>query len=162
MDVALIQWPSEEELRRRLAESHQPRLLLVDRDAAPPDCCDPIEDWVRLPTSRADREARIRGLRARAGADESQPRPTLEATGTLLFRGERTHLSSLQADIARLMIEQMGTVVSRETLTAAAWPEGDPSENTLDVAMARLRRRLEPLGLRVRTVRSRGYLLSAG
>jgi DNA-binding response OmpR family regulator len=34
-----------------------------------------------------------------------------------------------------------------------------PTRNALDVHMLRLRRRLEPLGLEVRTVRSRGYVL---
>jgi DNA-binding winged helix-turn-helix (wHTH) protein len=51
-------------------------------------------------------------------------------------------------------------VVSRESLADAAWPEADSSNNNLDVAMGRLRRRLDPLGLVIRTVRSRGYLLS--
>lgn len=161
MDVALIQWPSGETLRRQLAELREPRLLLVDPDAIPPDCRDPMEDWVRLPTSRTDREARIHALQARSGVGEGLERPSLEISGTLVFRGERAHLSSLQADLARMLIEHMGTVISREALAAAAWPDTDPSENTLDVAMARLRRRLEPVGLRVRTIRSRGYLLTA-
>jgi DNA-binding winged helix-turn-helix (wHTH) protein len=51
-------------------------------------------------------------------------------------------------------------VVGRESLADAAWPEADSSNNNLDVAMGRLRRRLDPLGLVIRTVRSRGYLLS--
>lgn len=160
MDVALIQWPSGETLRRRLAESAEPRLLLVDPDAAPPECHDPMEDWVRVPTSRADRDARIRALQARALNGERLEKPRLEISGTLVFRGESTQLSSLQADLARSMIENMGIVVSREVVAAAAWPDAHPGENTLDVAMARLRRSLEPVGLRVRTVRSRGYVLT--
>lgn len=41
----------------------------------------------------------------------------------------------------------------------AVWPGQAPGRNALDVHILRLRRRLLPLGLAIRTVRSRGYLL---
>jgi DNA-binding response OmpR family regulator len=47
-------------------------------------------------------------------------------------------------------------------LARRAWPGGAPTRNALDVQMVRFRRRVEPLGLEVRTVRSRGYLFQAG
>jgi DNA-binding response OmpR family regulator len=52
-------------------------------------------------------------------------------------------------------------VVSRDALARAGWPDGAPGRNALDVHVLRLRRRLEPLGLVIRTVRSRGYVLEA-
>jgi DNA-binding response OmpR family regulator len=159
MDVALIQWPSDEELRSELADRRHPRLLLVASDAAPPECTDLLEDWVRLPVSRADRTARIRTLETRVGHPQS-PVPTWNGSGTLHYRGEVTQLSAIQADVIQLLIERFGAVVSRESLARAAWPESDTSDNNLDVTMGRLRRRLNPLGLVIRTVRSRGYLLS--
>jgi DNA-binding response OmpR family regulator len=159
MDVALIQWPSDEELRSRLEAQRHPRLLLVDSDAEPPECTDILEDWVRLPVSRADRNARIRALESRV--DRPRPRlPTINGGGTLEYRGASTHLSTIQGDLMRLLIERFGAVVSREALAKAAWPESGPSDNNLDVTMGRLRRQLEPVGLRIRTVRARGYLLS--
>jgi DNA-binding response OmpR family regulator len=158
MDVALIQWPSDEELRLELAELRHPRLLLVDSDAEPPVCTDVLEDWVRLPVSRADRNARIRTLESRV--DARQPAvPSLNGDGTLEYRDAATHLSAIQADLVRLMVERFGAVVSRDTLANVAWPDGEPSDNNLDVTIGRLRRRLEPVGLKIRTVRSRGYLL---
>jgi DNA-binding winged helix-turn-helix (wHTH) protein len=39
------------------------------------------------------------------------------------------------------------------------WPGSAPGRNVLDVHVLRLRRRLAPLGLAIRTVRSRGYML---
>lgn len=159
MDVALIQWPSDEELRQELAELRHPRLLLVDADAGPPVCDDVLEDWVRLPISRADRNARIRALVTRARG-LSASAPTLQANGTLEFRESRAHLSAIPADLARPLVERFGAVVSREALSSAAWPDSDPSDNNLDVAMGRLRRQLGPLGLQIRTVRSRGYVLT--
>lgn len=159
MDVALIQWPSDEELRQELAGIRHPRLLLVDANAEPPECADVLEDWVRLPVSRADRNARIRSLETRVGA-KAPAVPRLEDNGTLEFCGSRAHLSSVQVGLTRPMIERFGAVVSRDELGAAAWPHSAPTGNNLDVAMGRLRRRLGPLGLRVRTIRSRGYLLT--
>ena len=43
----------------------------------------------------------------------------------------------------------------------AGWPSGAPGRNALDVHVLRLRRRLVPLALAIRTVRSRGYLLES-
>lgn len=159
MDVALIQWPSDEDLRMELAELGHPRLLLVDSDAKPPECIDVLEDWVRLPVSRTDRFARIRTLESRIEG-HGRSEPSLNCHGTLEYRGESTQLSAIQTDLVRLMVERFGAVVSREALATVAWPDADPSENNLDVTIGRLRRRLEPVGLLIRTVRSRGYLLS--
>ncbi|MEJ7719654.1 MAG: helix-turn-helix domain-containing protein [Ilumatobacteraceae bacterium] len=44
-------------------------------------------------------------------------------------------------------------------LTAEAWPKDVPNRNALDVHVLRLRRRITPTGLAIRTVRGRGYLL---
>jgi two-component system, OmpR family, response regulator len=159
MDVALIQWPSDEELRAELAELRQPRLLLVESDAGPPECLDFLEDWVRLPVSRDDRNARIRTLLSRAGATDPDV-PVLNGNGSLEYHGRTTQLSAIQGDLARVMIERFGAVVSREALVAAAWPGAEATDNNLDVTIGRLRRQLEPVGLRIRTVRSRGYLLT--
>lgn len=50
-------------------------------------------------------------------------------------------------------------MVGRDALTRAGWPGGTPRRNALDVHVLRLRRRIAPVGLAIRTVRSRGYLL---
>lgn len=158
MDVALVQWPSDQELREELATQGHPRLLLVEPDADPPVCADVLEDWVRLPVSRADRNARVRALESRL--DEAPPPvPSVDRHGTLEYRELRTQLSAIQAELVKPMIERFGAVVSRDTLVAVAWPDSDASANTLDVTIGRLRRQLLPIGLRIRTVRSRGYLL---
>jgi len=160
MDVAMIQWPSDEGLRAQLEEQRQPRLLLVDSDVEPPHCTDVLEDWIRLPVSRDDRNARIRTLEARVG-DVEREVPSIDGSGTLCYRGASTQLSAIQSDLALALLERFGSVVSRETLVAAAWPRDESSDNNLDVAIGRLRRQLEPVGLRIRTVRSRGYLLTS-
>jgi len=160
MDVALIQWPSDESLRQELAARRHPRLLLVEPDAGPPECTDVLEDWVRLPVSRADRNARVRTLETRA-AHVGSSLPKVDGTGTLQFREMTTQLSAIQVELIAPMIQRFGAVVSRESLTTLAWSGAQVSANNLDVSMARLRRQLRPVGLEIRTVRSRGYLLRA-
>lgn len=136
----------------------QPRLLLVAPDAQPPECTEVLEDWVRLPVSSTDRIARMKALVARReGAEGSVP--TLHGDGTLEYRGARIDLSPIQAVLAKALIESFGSVVGREALAETGWPGSAPKANNLDVAMARLRRELTAVGLRIRTVRSRGYVL---
>jgi DNA-binding response OmpR family regulator len=59
------------------------------------------------------------------------------------------------------LLDRFAAVVGREALARAGWPSGAPGRNALDVHILRIRRRLAPLGLAIRTVRSRGYLLEA-
>ena len=59
------------------------------------------------------------------------------------------------------LLDRFGAVVSREQLAKTGWPRGAPGRNALDVHMLRLRRRIAPVGLAIKTVRSRGYLLEA-
>ena len=65
---------------------------------------------------------------------------------------------AVERELAGALVERFGAVVGRE-LIRRAWPSGAPTRNALDVHILRLRRRIAPLGLEVRTVRSRGYLL---
>jgi DNA-binding winged helix-turn-helix (wHTH) protein len=58
-------------------------------------------------------------------------------------------------------MERFGAVVGRDLLAKRVWPGGAPTRNALDVHMLRLRRRIADLGLEVRTVRARGYLMQA-
>ena len=60
----------------------------------------------------------------------------------------------------RAFVDRFGAVVGRDNLVRRAAPAGAPRA-TLDVHMLRLRRRIGELGLEVRTVRARGYLLQA-
>ncbi|MCA1842891.1 MAG: helix-turn-helix domain-containing protein [Actinobacteria bacterium] len=61
--------------------------------------------------------------------------------------------------MADALVVRFGAVVGRDTLRRSVWPGSSPGRNVLDVHVLRLRRRLAPLGLAIRTVRSRGYLL---
>ena len=157
MDVALLRWPEDSSQRAQLEMVARPRLLLVEPGQPPPDCRDPLEDWIRLPADDQDIRARLATLVTRSGTE----RPTLDEDGLLWFRGSWVSLSPLEQSLAGPLIERFGAVAGRDTLRRQAWPEGLPSRNALDVHMVRLRRRIAALALEVRTVRSRGYLLQA-
>ena len=159
MEVVLVRWPLERPRRDQLAADGCPRLLLVEDGAQPPISDDPLEDWVRVPASDIDVQTRIATLAARAQAAAA---PRLDVDGVLRFGSLWVSLPPVEARLTRAMLERFGAVVSRESLSRAGWPDGAPGRNALDVHVLRLRRRLAPVRLAIRTVRSRGYLLEAG
>jgi hypothetical protein len=157
MEVALVQWPAEQERREQLRRAGQPRLLLVER-GAPPIPVDQLEDWIRLPANDLDLRIRVEALRRRTAAAGACG-PLLDDDGVLRVGGRWVSLPPVEARLTAALLERFGAVVSRDALARSAWPGGAPGRNALDVRVVRLRRRLSPLRLAIRTVRSRGYLL---
>ena len=154
-----MRWPAEASRRQRLADEQQPRLLLVEEDAALPDTVDCLEDWMRVPVDEAELAARRRALSARAETHVTPLRPELDDDGVLRRGGAWVSLPPVEARLTGALLDRLGTVVSRDALARAGWPDGAPGRNALDVHVLRLRRRIGPLDLVIRTVRSRGYLL---
>lgn len=160
--VEVIRWPSDESLLTRLRRAGRARLVLVPAGVAPPLTVDPLEDWVRLPATEDDIEARRRVLddRMRSGGSPTEPEvPELDESGLLRMGDRWVSLPPVELRLTLLLLERYRTVVSRDALARAGWPDGIPGRNVLDVHVVRLRRRIAPLGLAIRTVRSRGYLL---
>lgn len=160
MDVVLIRWPEESDRRGKLVAAEVARLLLLDETAEPPLPDDCLEDWIRVPAVDEDVKARVAGLVARLHAHQAAV-PVVDADGVIRFGPGWASLPPVEARLARALVERFGAVVGRETLGRSGWPDGAPGRNALDVHMLRLRRRLAPVGLVIRTVRSRGYLLEA-
>ena len=157
MEVVHLRWPEEGARRDALLRAHRPRLLLLEHGVAPPAQTDCLEDWIRLPAADADARARTEALAAR-GRRHIAGAPSIESG--VVRRGEAwVSLSPLEARLASVLIERMGAVVARDRLAQVGWPEGMSARNTLDVQAVRLRRRLHTVGLAIRTVRGRGYLL---
>jgi DNA-binding response OmpR family regulator len=132
--------------------------LLVQDEAVPPSAPDCLEDWIRVPAAELEVRLRVGALAARAERHE-QPAPSLDRDGVLRFDGSWVPLPPVEARLTGALVQRFGGVVSRESLARAGWPDGAPGRNALDVHMLRLRRRISPLTLAIRTVRSRGYLL---
>ena len=164
VEITWVRWPDEADRLSRLREQRIPRLLLVDGDAPAPVVADEFEDWVRVPAPEEDLRARIEGLSRRAEAAESRW-PHIDDDGVVRFRGRQVVVPGVEGQLMALLVGSFGAVVSRAALTEAGWPHVRANvhakRNALDVAVLRLRRRLEEIGLVISTVRSRGYLLEA-
>lgn len=158
VDVELIRWPADEQRRAELRDAGRARLLLVEDGAPAPIVSSLDEDWIRVPAGESDLQARIAGLARRVG-DDAPPTPELDRDGLLHRGGHWVSLPPVEERLTAALLDRFRLVVSRDALARAGWPDGAPGRNALDVHMLRLRRRVDPLGLAIRTVRSRGYLL---
>jgi len=156
MDVQLLRWPAAKMQLEELRLAGLPRLIIVEQNASPPEIVDELEDWVRLPADRTDIEFRAQTLRERALRKQ---RPSLSAEGVLKFRGTSAPLSPVEAQVVASLLTKFQAVVSRRDLTDAVWPNEAPPRNALDVHISRVRRRVAEVGLQIRTVRGRGYML---
>ena len=169
MDVTMLRWPEEAGRRSSISQSGVPRLLLVADGEDPPPVADCLEDWIRVPAAESEVRARVDALTARSQAHlgtgngheqpSGPPTPVIDDFGVLRLNGAWVALPPLEARLAEALVERLGAVTSRDTLVRAGWPAGAPGRNALDVHVLRLRRRLQPVGLAIRTVRSRGYLM---
>lgn len=81
---------------------------------------------------------------------------------SFFYQGEQIELTKNEFRILETLMENRGSVVSRDSLMIRLW-EGDDfvDENTLTVNVARLRRKLEAAGLTdfIRTKKGVGYLI---
>ena len=158
-EVALLRWPTDDAERRSLAARGRPRLLLVGADVPAPVCEDPLEDWVRLPAPDDDVGARVAALVRRTANLVPPERPVIDADGVVRLGEQWAALPPVETRLMTALVERFGAVVHRDDLALAGWPEGLPGRNALDVHVLRLRRRIAPVGLVIRTIRARGYLL---
>ena len=157
LDVQLVRWPAESKRREELRRDGALRLLVVEGLASAPISPDVREDWVRAPVAPVDLQARINCLRARSDLHQ---RANVDPNGVLRYRGRLTTLSPTATDLLERLIRDFGVLVSREALSQCL-PErdGEASRNALDLHVTRLRKRIGPVGLTIRTVWGRGYLL---
>ena len=79
---------------------------------------------------------------------------------TLVYEGRRAELTKNETRMMQFLLEHKPNVVSREDLMAALWAcDAYVDENTLNVNMTRLRKKLESIGLKgfIRTKKGLGY-----
>jgi hypothetical protein len=159
LGVELIHWPRDAVLRGNLARAGIARLLLVEIGVEAPESIGVDEDWVRLPADEREIWTRAERL-GRLAADLDRELPVLHA-GRILTHGSGTVvLSRKEATVVRLLLDPIGSVVTREALAEALWPDGPPpSGYALDALVARLRRRLAGLHVCIRSVRTKGFLV---
>lgn len=158
LPVELIMWPAESDRREILARAAVPRILLVAVDASPPHVIGVDEDWIRLPAADADVLARAMQL-LRLEEHLRTDVPYLDGRRYLHRAGTTVLLTAAEASIMSLLLADIGAIVLHASLEDEVWHGPAPSHDALDAAIYRLRRRLAGLGMRIRSVRGRGFTL---
>jgi two-component system response regulator MprA len=124
------------------------------------------DDYLCKPFSLAELAARLRAALHRAGVDGkvSVAGLSLDPTSHEASNGEHSvRLSPTEFRLLGALAAQAQRAVSRRELVRAAWPDGAVvHDNTIDVYLARLRRKLRALpgAPAITTVHGVGYRLS--
>jgi len=156
VDVVLLDWPGDADARDRLRRIGRPRLLAVPAGEPAPHVVDLDEDWIRLPASDGDVRARMVALAERVA--RSTTPGVVVRDGRLVHAGQWVALSPIEEQLLAGLVDDFGQVVSLERLTQRV--AGRPlTPNAVRVHVMRVRRRILPLGVVVRTVHGRGYLV---
>ena len=173
LDIGLPQMDGFEVLRRLRAGKSEnggpvPVLVLTARDA--------IDDRVRgldlgaddymvKPFAMPELTARVRAL-LRRSQTQSGPRIVhgplvLDTVARRAFlRNEPLELAAREWAVLEVLLAKVEKIVSKEAIiqAVAGWGE-ELSPNAIEVYVSRLRSKLEPAGVRIRTVRGFGYML---
>lgn len=123
------------------------------------------DDYLVKPFSLDELQARVRAL-LRRGHGSAAPQITY---GHLTFDtvqraasvgGKALALSAQETGVLEVLLTRFGRVVSKERLMEQLYSAGhEVSQNAIEVCVHRLRKKLEPSGVNVRTQYGRGYLI---
>jgi two-component system OmpR family response regulator len=158
------------EVLRRLREGAQrmPVLVLTARDTVD-DRVHGLDlgadDYMAKPFAMPELAARVRALIRRSQA-QSGPRVVhgplaLDTVARRAFlRGAPLELAAREWAVLEVLLARVERIVSKESIIQAVASWGDElSPNAIEVYVSRLRGKLEPAGIRIRTVRGFGYML---
>jgi DNA-binding response OmpR family regulator len=128
------------------------------------------DDYIIKPFSFDLLLAKIKGVLRRTYGEyaENQSKDVYEVDGVYLYKtqnivewkGEKIELSKKEFALLYILISNLNGIVSREALLEELWDDMDfVDDNTLSVNIARLRKRLEDIGIynAIETKRGQGY-----
>jgi two-component system OmpR family response regulator len=172
LDIGLPQMDGFEVLRRLRAGpgggGPMPVLVLTARDAVD----DRVrgldlgaDDYMVKPFAMPELTARVRALLRRSQA-HGGPRIAhgplqLDTVARRAFlRNEPLELAAREWAVLEVLLARVEKIVSKEAIIQAVAGWGDElSPNAIEVYVSRLRSKLEPAGIKIRTVRGFGYML---
>jgi len=169
LDIGLPGIDGFEVLRRLRAGGYAlPVLILTARDAVD----DRVrgldlgaDDYMPKPFALPELAARVRAL-GRRGRGQIGPRivhgPLVLDTAArrAWLNGEPLEMAAREWSVLQVLLERVERTVSKEAIIeAVAGLSDDLSLNAIEVYVSRLRAKLEPAGIRIRTVRGFGYML---
>lgn len=123
------------------------------------------DDYLTKPFELRELEARIHALIRRCYGGFSDiigvGRLTLDTQNhRICADGEPIALSVREAELLEILLLEAGKVVGKDRIAQRLAADGDAlADNAVEVYVHRLRKRLEPYGAVIRTVRGLGYLL---
>jgi two-component system, OmpR family, response regulator len=169
LDIGLPRKSGLEVLRRlRARKSAMPVLILTALDSVNDRVVGldaGADDYLAKPFELAELEARVRALTRRGMAGGS----ALINLGSLSYdqigrtarvNGAAVELSARELNLLEIFLQRVGRLVSKDQLVnhLCEWGE-EVSGNAIEVYVHRLRKKLEPSGVRIVTVRGLGYSL---
>ncbi len=169
LDVGLPGIDGFEVLRRLRLDSHSmPVLILTARDAVG----DRIhgldlgaDDYMTKPFAIPELSARVRAILRRGQAVEGMrtvhgPLEIDGAARRAFLHGVPLDLAAREWAVLKALLAKVEKVVSKESIIQSLInSQEDLTSNAIEVYISRLRAKLEPAGIRIRTVRGFGYML---
>jgi two-component system, OmpR family, response regulator len=169
LDLNLPELDGLSVLRHMRAEGNRAAVMILTARGAAEDRVRGLDlgadDYMAKPFDIREFEARVRSLlRRQAGLRSSTV--TLGAlsldltTRQFSGNGQVIDLPPRERALLELLVTRAGKVVAKEVIVQSVTSLEDIlSDNAIEQYISRLRRRLQPLGLNLRTVRGIGYLL---
>ncbi|ADY73616.1 two component transcriptional regulator, winged helix family [Desulfurobacterium thermolithotrophum DSM 11699] len=116
------------------------------------------DDYVTKPFGVKELLARIRALLRRKETISGTQSKEIVFNGNFVeIEGKKIELTKKEIEVLKILFENKGTPVSKETLLLKVWESRDVSKRTIDVHIKHLRDKLGKFGNRIKTVWGVGY-----